>query len=153
MKPAVFLAILFFATTGKLTPQTPTASRAPAYREASVWIVEFMRTKYGATDRYMEHLADDWKAALDQAKKEGFVLSYKTFIGPPANKEDWDVMTMIEVKDFTSVTDFYNRLDRIHDAIVGSKAQAEEAAEKRSEIREVLGMKIVHEAILLPRQK
>lgn len=56
---------------------------------------------------------------------------------------------MIEVKDFTSVTGFNNRLDRIHDTIVGSKAQAEEAAEKRSDIREVLGMKIVHEAILL----
>jgi len=64
MKSALLLGILFFATTGKITPQNPIASQSASYREASVWIIEFMRTKYGATDRYMEHLADDWKATF-----------------------------------------------------------------------------------------
>jgi hypothetical protein len=153
MKSALLLGILFFATTGKINSQNPIASQSPSYREASAWIIEFMRTKYGATDRYMEHLADDWKAALDEAKKQGLVLSYKAFIGPPANKEDWDVMTMIEVKDLTSPTEFYNRLGAIHAAIIGSNARDEEATKKRSDIREVLGMKVVREAVLLPHQK
>jgi len=153
MKPPIALAIFFFAATGSLTPQTPAASQPPSYREGSAWIVEFMRTKYGATGRYMEHLADDWKAALDEAKKQGLILSYKAFIGPPANKEDWDVMTMIEVKDLRSPTEFYDRLGAIHAAIIGSKTRAEEASDKRSDTREVLGMKVVREAILLPQHK
>ena len=153
MKTPIALAIFFFAATGSLTPQTPAASQPPSYREGSAWIVEFMRTKYGATDRYMEHLANDWKAALDEAKKQGLILSYKAFIGPPANKEDWDVMTMIEVKDLRSPTEFYDRLGAIYAAIIGSKARAEEATNKRSDIREVLGMKVVREAILLPQHK
>jgi hypothetical protein len=69
-----------------------------------------------------------------------------------SNKEDWDVMTMIEVKD-TSPTEFYNRLGATHAAISGSKARDEEATKKRFDIREVLGMKVVREAVLLPHQK
>jgi hypothetical protein len=112
-----------------------------------------MRTKYGATDRSMQHLADDWKITLDEAKKQGLVLSYKAFIGPPANKEDWDVMTMIEVKDLTSPTEFYNRLGRIYAASIGSKPSAKWESDRRSDVREVLGMKVVREAILLPQHK
>jgi hypothetical protein len=97
-----------------------------------------MRTKYGATDRYMQHLADDWKVTLDEAKKQGLVLSYKTSIGPLANKEDWDVMTMIEVKDLTSPTEFYNRLGAIYAASIGSQASAKWESDKRSDVREVL---------------
>jgi hypothetical protein len=62
-------------------------------------------------------------------------------------------MTMIEVKDLRSPTEFYDRLGVIHAAIIGSKTRAEEASDKRSDIREVLGMKVVREAILLPQHK
>ena len=148
VKLALLLGIFSFVISSNLTAQSPAASQRASYREGSVWIVEFMRTKYGATDRYMAHLADDWKAALDEAKKQGLVLSYKAFISPPANKDDWDVMTMIEIKDSMSPTDFYHRLGDIHAAIVGSKTRSEEASDKRSDFREVLGMKVVREAIL-----
>jgi len=63
------------------------------------------------------------------------------------------VMTMIELKDVTPPMEFYNRLGAIHAAISGSKPRDEEATKKRSDIREVLGMKVVREAVLLPHQK
>jgi hypothetical protein len=98
MKSALLLGILFFATTGKITPQNPIASQSASYREASVWIIEFMRTN-------MERQTGIW-STWRMIGRPHLVLSYKAFIGPPANKEDWDVMTIIEVKDLTSPTEF-----------------------------------------------
>jgi hypothetical protein len=109
------------------------------YADGTVWVMEFSRLKEGAADRALERLAVDWRLTLEAARGEGLVVSYHVFHTAAATPRDWDLATMIEVKNM-AVLDVVN-------------ARLGEIARPRadlSEARDILGTKIAREILLRP---
>jgi hypothetical protein len=136
---------------GQKKSAEPGASDQPKglpYTEGTVWSLTFVRTKYGMTNDYMRILAAEFRKVMDAMQKEGLIVSYKVFMGNPANKDDWDVMTLIEFKNMAALDGLDEKEHAIVTKAFGTEEKLKGALVKRSEIREILGEKIVREVIL-----
>ena len=122
-------------------------SETPVYTDGSVWVLEHVRVKEGANERYLERLADDWRMVLDQARAEGLVLSYKVWLGLPSDHRDWDVMTAVEIRNMAMLDGLSLRLGTI---AVSPAIMKRRPAGPITDLREVVSQRVVREAVLRP---
>jgi hypothetical protein len=128
-------------------PMQSTAQELP-YKEGTVWEVTFVKTVPGMSNDYLKNLAANWRNENEEAKKQGLILSYKILSGSAANKDDWDLLLMIEYKNMAALDGIDEKWNPIDVKIVGSPEQQKVGYTKRNEMREILGSKIVREITL-----
>jgi hypothetical protein len=137
---AAALLVLFLAG--------PALAQEAPYRQGSVWDLTFVRTKPGMTDDYLKGLATNWKAEMEEAKKEGLVLSYRILSANSADRNDWDLMLMIEYKNWAAFDGLDEKFRALDAKIIGTEDQQRDIMVKRLDIREILGGKSAQELIL-----
>jgi hypothetical protein len=145
------IAAVLLASSALCSAQSPSpggsssgGSNAP-YTEGSIWEVTMVRTKAGMTDDYLKNLAKNYRTVMDEAKKQNAVVSYKMFLGDAANKDDFDVMLMVEYKNMAALDGLRDKLDPIELKIAGGEDQQRQGSVKRAEIRDILGTKTMRE--------
>ncbi|HET9025032.1 MAG TPA: hypothetical protein VFN64_10700, partial [Burkholderiaceae bacterium] len=99
----------------------PSFGQDKPYKEGSVWSVSLIKVKPGMLDVYMRDLASARKKLLDEAKKQGLIVSEKMFIGTAANRDDWDVMFMVEYKNWAALDGLSAKFDALALKIVGTE--------------------------------
>lgn len=87
-------ALVFFIILG--INQTIYSQDEDVYDPGTVWSLTFIRTGANVADDYLKDLTKTWKASMDEGLKEGLIKSYKVLLGAPANKEDFNIVLMIE---------------------------------------------------------
>jgi hypothetical protein len=146
MKKYVMMAVsaaLFITGSGICSAQ----SDAP-YTEGGVWQLTMVKTKYGMTDDYLKGLAKTFRGTLEEAKKQNLILDYKILIGSSANPQDYDILLMVESKDMAALDNSREKFDPIAKKIEGTLDQQRATAVKRTEIREIMGDKLMREVTL-----
>jgi hypothetical protein len=123
--------------TGNLEQERP-------WTVGSVWAIDFIRVKSGQDLEYGRGLAETWKKAMDEHKKNGIVLSYKILAGPPSNRDDFTHLLMIEFPNYAAL-DQRDKMDAGVKKVFGSLEGMQAMLRKREEIREAIGTRLLRE--------
>lgn len=107
-----------------------------------------VKTKAGMTDDYIKNLARNYKAVMDEEKKQNLILSYKILLGDASTATDYDMLLLVEFKNMAALDGLRAKTDPIADKIMGGEEQIRSGSVKRAEIREILGSKTMREITL-----
>ena len=123
------------------------AQTAP-YSEGSVWAMTFVRVRLGRGDDWLNDFRATTRRALEEGKRQGLVVSYKVISAPAATGGDWNYMVMVECRNMAALDQNDERFRAINAKLIGPPEAQRSLAEKRGELREVIGAKLGRELIL-----
>ena len=132
------LGLFMFGTQSSIAQDKP-------YKEGTVWTTTFIKVKPGMFDVYMRDLAVQRKKLMDEAKKQGRIVSEKMFSGSAADRDDWNLMLMVEYKNWAAFDGLSGKFDALALKMVGSEEKQVQTMVKRTEVREIVGEKTVQE--------
>jgi len=130
-----------------LAAQTAFGQDKP-YKEGSVWTVTFVKVKPGMLDTYLRDLGANRKKLMEQAKKDGLILSERLLSGDATGREDYDLILMVEFKNWGAFDGLSDKFRALAEKMVGSEDKQVQMMTKRTEVREILGTKTMQEIYL-----
>ena len=76
-------------------------------------------------------------------------MDYKVFLKETRNDpKDWDLALAVLYKNHAAMDNLAAKGETVRDKILGGKQQAQQLAEKRTEIREIISSELVQEIML-----
>ena len=128
---------------------TPAVLAQEHYTEGPVWRVSLIRVKPTQMDAYLTSLQQSSKPLLEAQKQNGTIMDYKLFLKETKNNpEDWDVCLAVEYKNHAAMDGLAAKGEMLRDKILGGKQPAQQLADKRAEIREVISSELLQEIVL-----
>jgi hypothetical protein len=119
------------------------------YTEGAVWNITTIRVKPAQFDNYLTNLQQGWKVFCDEAKRQGMIMDCKAFIKQTrSSPQDWDIALAVLYKNHAQMDGQAAKFEALRDKFLGGKQAAQQAAEKRTDIREILSIELVQEVTL-----
>src|SRR5216110_460008 len=127
----------------------PAAVAQEHYTEGPVWRVTLVRVKPAQMDAYLTSLRQATKPLLEEEKRTGAIVDYKIFLKETnSGPQDWDLALAVQYKNHAAMDGLTAKGEAVRDKIMGGKQQAQQVAEKRQEIREVVSSELLQEIML-----
>jgi hypothetical protein len=118
------------------------------YTEGSVWSLSMIRVKPGMADVYFRDILPLRKKMNEEAQKQGLLLSSHVLSGSAYGKEDFDVLFLDEYKNWAAFDGINAKYDAIMSRIIGPEDKQVQVMTKRTEVREILGDKVMQELLI-----
>ena len=117
------------------------------YDDGSVWEITYVRTEPGQFDNYLADLRANWRQVQEVAIEQDVVLSYKVISAPAANRDDWDLVLLVEYPNMAVMDRMRETMMAFSASHFGSQQQGNHAQADRRQLREILGMKLGRELV------
>jgi hypothetical protein len=136
---------------------TPAISQAQEHwNEGPVWECSSYRTAPGMFDTYIKWIRAHSEPINAEAKKQGLILDYRTFVQAPRDANDYDVLFCTLYSSYGKALDYnqgdddkFEAISAKHWATADSDKQAQ-LTSPRLEMRKFLGTNYVREVTLKP---
>ena len=136
---------------------TPAISQAQEHwNEGPVWECSAYRTAPGQFDTYLKWIRAHSEPINAEAKKQGLIVDFKTFVKPPNSPNDYDVLFCTLYSSFGKALDYnkgdddkFEAISAAHWATADNEKQAQMAAPRLS-MRTYLSTEYVREVTLKP---
>jgi hypothetical protein len=128
-------------------PATAQQASRP-YTEGPVTDVQYIRVKPGHFDEYMTFLAGPYKQLMEGQKKAGVITAWAVYSSVNRDEDDWNIALTTTYKNMAALDNLRDRVDPIDKQVYGSMEKSSEAMVKRSEMRDILGNRLLRELII-----
>lgn len=123
----------------------PALAQEKPYTEGSVWVITMVRVKPGMLDTYLKDVLPMRKKINEEAKKQGLILSSHVLSGTSSGRDDFDVMFLDEFKNWAAFDGINAKFEAIESKIVGPEDKRVQLMTKRTDVRDILGEKVMQE--------
>lgn len=114
------------------------------YKAGAVTVVTSVKVMDGQYNNYMKYLASTWKRTMAASKEAGIVVDYSVFNASPRRADDADLYLVTTYPNMASFDGLTEKMDPIlAQTMKMNIAQREEAAEKRTVMRTILGSEVL----------
>ena len=144
---------------GVLALVSVSAAAQEHWTEGPVWACEAYRTSPGQYDAYLKYIRSTVEPQNIEAKKQGLILDYKTFVKAPQDPNDYDVLFCTLYSNFGKALDYNKGDDDKADAIAAAhfatpdEDKQADMIKPRLDMRTHLGTTYVREVTLKPAEK
>jgi len=118
------------------------------YTEGPVTDVQFTRVKPGHFDDYMAFLAGPYKQSMEAEKKAGVITDWAVYSSDSRDENDWNIALATTYKNMAALDNLPDRVDPITKQVYGSIPKSSEAMVKRSEMRDIVGDRLIRQLII-----
>jgi hypothetical protein len=128
------------------------------WTEGPVWECSAYRTNPGMFDTYLKWIRAHSEPINAEAKKQGLILDFKTFVKAPKDANDYDVLFCTLYPNYAKALDFnqgdddkFEAISEAHWATADDEKQRE-LTSPRLDMRKYLGTTHVREVTLRPAE-
>lgn len=117
----------------------PAIAQDVSYTPGPVWSFTYVKVEDGQMQRYLDHLAGDWKRLNEFGKKEGYVISYHVWSVNARREGEPDLVLAVQYRDYFNNAEQLKQQKRLEEHLATTTRKMEAQVGERNVIRRLMG--------------